>query len=125
MNEAPGSPAGRSRKSAASAGRQAASTYLQQLLLKPGQYRQAWERYVIRTRPGSINQLAVAEVLARYLSSQEPAAAPVRPLQMKDTVSRALSGRLLAGQRLSYSSPHSSSVATRLTGCGGSGTGPR
>jgi len=103
VNEAPGwragssgRPAGSPGKQAGSAGRRAASAYLQQLLLKPGQYRQAWERHVVRARPGSINQLAVAEVLARYLGSQGPSDAALRPLQMKDTVSRALSGRMLS-----------------------------
>jgi hypothetical protein len=120
-----------------SAGRRAASDYLSQLLLKPGPYRRAWERHVVRSRHGSINQLAVAEVLAQYLSAQhvsaqhlsaqhlsarhlsarhlsaqhvsaryQPAqqlsaqhgfgAGEVRPHQLKDTVSRALTGRLLS-----------------------------
>ncbi|MGO8956385.1 MAG: hypothetical protein ACLQFR_03275 [Streptosporangiaceae bacterium] len=93
MNEAPGSP-GSVGRPARSPGRQAASAYLQQLLLKPGEYRHAWERYVVRARPGAINQLAVAEVLAQYLRTREPA--DLRPLQIKDTVSRALSGRMLS-----------------------------
>ncbi len=102
MTEAPGSPsspgkpAGSPGREAGSAGLQAASAYLQQLLLKPGEYRQAWEQHVVRARPGSINQLAVAEVLARYLQSQAPDDAALRPLQIKDTVSRALSGRMLS-----------------------------
>jgi hypothetical protein len=85
-----------------SAGRRAASDYLSQLLLKPGPYRRAWERHVVRSRHGVINQLAVAEVLARYQSAQHvsgrhvTAAASVQPHQLKDTVSRALSGRLLS-----------------------------
>lgn len=83
-------------------GRKAASDYLQQLLLKPGRYRQAWEQYVSRERRGTINQLAVAEVIARHLSSapRSPADVDVTPHQLKDTVSRALTGRLL-GQALS------------------------
>jgi hypothetical protein len=76
-------------------GRRAASDYLRQLLLKPGAYRHAWERHVVRTRPGTINQLAVSDVLARYLSASGRAAA-ILPHQLKDTVSRALSGRLLS-----------------------------
>ena len=101
MNEAPGSPPGSPRSPAGSAarpadspGRRAAADYLQQLLLKPGEYRRAWERHVVRARPGAINQLAVAEVLAQYLRSQQ--SSDLRPLQMKDTVSRALSGRVLS-----------------------------
>ena len=82
---------------AQSAGRRAASDYLSQLLLKPGPYRRAWERHVVRSRHGVINQLAVSVVLARHLSAQHPpAAGPVQPHQLKDTVSRALSGRLLS-----------------------------
>jgi hypothetical protein len=79
-------------------GRRAASDYLQQLLLKPGTYRQAWERYATRERQGTINQLAVAEVLARHLRSapRTPADADLTPHQIKDTVSRALTGRLLS-----------------------------
>jgi hypothetical protein len=80
-----------------SAGRRAASEYLSQLLLKPGPYRRAWERHVVRSRHGVINQLAVAEVLARHLSAQQPSVAgAIQPHQLKDTVSRALSGRLLS-----------------------------
>jgi len=84
-------------------GRRAASLYLQQLLLKPGAYRQSWERYVSRERRGTINQLAVAEVIARHLWSvpRIPADAEVTPHQLKDTVSRALTGRLLSRPALS------------------------
>jgi len=83
--------------------RRAASHYLQQLLLKPGAYRQSWERYVSRERRGTINQLAVAEVIARHLWSapRNPADAEVTPNQLKDTVSRALTGRLLSRPALS------------------------
>jgi hypothetical protein len=86
---------------AQAAGRRAASDYLRQLLLKPGSYRQAWEKHVIRARHGSINQLAVAEVLARHVARSGGAqASAVLPRQLKDTVSRALSGRLLSRQML-------------------------
>ncbi len=83
-------------------GRRAASDYLRELLLKPGGYRRAWEQYATRERRGTINQLAVAEVLARYLqSAPRPAAHPtVTPHQLKDTVSRALTGRLLSRSAL-------------------------
>jgi hypothetical protein len=83
---------------AARDGRRAASDYLQQLLLKPGSYREAWEQYVSRERRGTINQLAVAEVIARHLWSAPRSAsdAHVTPHQLKDTVSRALTGRLLS-----------------------------
>jgi len=80
-----------------SAGRRAASDYLRQLLLRPGVYRRSWEQYVVRSRPGAINQLAVAEVLARHLSAKAGSSSgPVLSHQLKDTVSRALSGQLLS-----------------------------
>jgi hypothetical protein len=87
---------------AQAAGRRAASEYLRQLLLKPGSYRLAWQKHVVRARHDAINQLAVAEVLARHLSAASggPGAGwsgtDVMPHQLKDTVSRALSGRLLS-----------------------------
>jgi hypothetical protein len=84
-------------------GRRAASDYLQQLLLKPGSYRQSWEQYVSRERRGTINQLAVAEVIARHLWSapRGPGDVDVTSHQLKDTVSRALTGRLLSRPALS------------------------
>ncbi len=87
----------------AATSRRAAAAYLRQLLLKPGGYRRAWEQYVIRARRDSINQLAVAEVLARHLWSapRSPADAGVLPYQLKDTVSRALSGQMLSRPSLS------------------------
>lgn len=75
-----------------------AAAYLRQLLLKQGSYRRLWEQHVVRERPGEINQLAVAEVLAEHLWSYPRNAgdADVMPRQLKDSVSRALSGRLLS-----------------------------
>jgi hypothetical protein len=78
--------------------RQAASEYLRELLLRPGRLRRTWEQYSERTRQGQVNQLAVAEVLARHLW-QHPRRRgddEVLPRQMKDTAARALSGRLLS-----------------------------
>ena len=85
------------------AGRRAAASYLHELLQRPGAYRRLWEQHVVRARPGEITQLAVAEVLARYLWSypRVPGDADVLPHQLKDTVSRALSGRLLSRSALS------------------------
>ncbi len=79
-------------------GRGAASAYLRQLLLKPGSYRQSWEQHVLRARREEVNKLAVAEVLARHLHAapRSPADARVLAHQLKDTVSRALSGELLS-----------------------------
>jgi hypothetical protein len=79
-------------------GRGVAAAYLRQLLLKQGGYRRLWEQHVVRERPGEINQLAVAEVLARHLWSypRHGGDSDVMPRQLKDSVSRALSGRLLS-----------------------------
>ncbi|HEY7145381.1 MAG TPA: hypothetical protein VH637_14155 [Streptosporangiaceae bacterium] len=84
------------------AGRRAAARYLAELLLRPGRYRRLWEKYAERTRPGEINQLAVAEALAHHLWDFPRAAsdADVLPRQLKDTVARALSGRLLSRSTL-------------------------
>jgi hypothetical protein len=80
------------------AGRQAAGRYLRELLLRPGRYRQLWESRAERTRPGAINHLAVADVLARHLweSPRASGDSDVLAHQLKDTVGRALSGRLLS-----------------------------
>jgi hypothetical protein len=87
----------------AAAGRRAASAYLRELLQRPGAYRRLWEQHVVRERSGEITQLAVAEVLARRLWSypRVPGDVDVLPHQLKDTVSRALSGRLLSRSTLS------------------------
>jgi hypothetical protein len=84
---APGDPA-----------RQAAAEYLRELLLRPGRPRRTWEQYAERTRPGQVNQLAVAEVLARHLwhHPKRPGDRDLLPRQLKDTAARALSGRLLS-----------------------------
>src|SRR5215469_11205112 len=83
--------------------RQAAAAYLRELLLRPGRYRRRWEQYAERSRPGQVNQLAVAEVLARYRWSHPRADgdADVLPRQLKDTVLRALSGKMLSRATLS------------------------
>lgn len=89
--------------SAASAGRRAASAYLRELLQRQGIYRRQWEQHVVRARPGEINHLAVAEVLARrlWIYPRGTGDADVLPHQLKDTVGRALSGRLLSRSTLS------------------------
>jgi hypothetical protein len=80
------------------AGRRAAGNFLHELLARQGPYRRLWEREVVRSRPGEITQLAVAQVLARYLWSHPRATGDVDalPRQLKDTVARALSGALLS-----------------------------
>jgi hypothetical protein len=85
-------------ESAAPTGVQAAAAYLRELLLRHGKYRRKWEQYAERSRAGQVNQLAVAEVLAHYLwehprASKDP---DVLPRQLKDTTSRALTGKLLS-----------------------------
>ena len=84
--------------SAGAGARQAAAAYLRELLLRPGRFRSAWEQYAERSRPGQINQLAVAEVLARHLWNYPRRAgnSDILPRQLKDTASRALSGKLLS-----------------------------
>jgi hypothetical protein len=79
-------------------GRRAAAQYLRELLTHQGPYRRRWEQHVVRSRPGEITQLAVAEVLARHLWDHPRVAgdADVLPRQLKDTVARALSGTLLS-----------------------------
>lgn len=78
--------------------RHAAAEYLRELLLRPGRPRRAWEQYAERTRHGQVNQLAVAEVLARHLwrHPRRPGDGDLLPRQLKDTAARALSGRLLS-----------------------------
>ncbi len=77
---------------------QAAATYLRELLLRPGRARRKWEQYSQRSRMNQVNQLAVAEVLAQHLwlNPRKPGESDLLPRQLKDTVSRALSGKLLA-----------------------------
>ncbi len=79
-------------------GGQAAAAYVRELLLRPGRYRRKWEQYAERSRVGQVNQLAVAEVLAHYLWEHPRAQGDVDvlPRQLKDTASRALSGKLLS-----------------------------
>ena len=84
--------------SAAPTGAQAAAAYMCELLLRPGRYRRRWEQYAERSRAGQVNQLAVAEVLAHYLWEHPRAKGDTDILarQLKDTASRALSGKLLS-----------------------------
>jgi hypothetical protein len=90
-------------ESPSSAGRQAAASYLRELLYRPGRYRRLWEQHAVRIRAGEINQLAVAETLASYLWNNPRAAGhgDVVAHQLKDTVARSLTGRLLSRGTLS------------------------
>jgi hypothetical protein len=89
-------------EAASDAGRRAAASYLLELLQRPGAYRRLWEQHVVRARRSGITQLAVAEVLARHLWSypRGHGDADVLPHQLKDTVSRALTGKLLSRSTL-------------------------
>src|ERR1700732_3307309 len=89
---------GRPGDSAVPTGVQAAASYIRECLRRPGRYRRKWEQYAERSRVGQVNQLAVAEVIAHYLGQQPRAqgAWDVLPRQLKDTASRALSGKLLS-----------------------------
>jgi hypothetical protein len=80
--------------SATPTGAQAAAAYLRELLLRPGRYRRKWEQYAERSRLGQVNQLAAAEVLARYLREHPRASGDVdaAPRQLKDPAARALCG---------------------------------
>ena len=80
----------------------AAAEYLRDLLLQPGRHRQRWAQYAERTRSGEINQLAVADVLAHYLwdHPRTPRDLDVLPRQLKDTVMRAISGKVLSKSAL-------------------------
>jgi hypothetical protein len=82
----------------AKAGRRGAAAYLRGLLAQSGRYRGRWEQHTLRSGPGEITQLAVAEVLAHYLWTHPRVSADkdVVARQLKDTVARALSGSLLS-----------------------------
>ncbi|MBO0836928.1 MAG: hypothetical protein J2P28_15675, partial [Actinobacteria bacterium] len=80
----------------------AAAEYLRQLLLKPGPYRDAWQRLSTRPRDDVINQLAVAEVIAgqQDAARRRPGAGQVLPYQVRDVVSGALFGGILTAETL-------------------------
>src|ERR1700745_947769 len=71
---------------------------MRELLLRPGRYRRRWEQSAERSRVGQVNQLAVATVPAQSLGEHPRGQGDVDvlPRQLKDTASRALSGKLLS-----------------------------
>jgi len=82
-------------------GQRAAAEYLRQLLLKPGPYRDAWQRLSTRPRLGVINQLAVAEVIVgQHHVPGQFGQSKVLPYQLRDVVAGALSGALLSEDTL-------------------------
>jgi hypothetical protein len=80
----------------------AAAEYLRHLLLKPGAYRAAWQGHVARPRTDVINQLAVAEIIASHLTSGHPSDASMKPYQLREVVSGALSGSQLSTETLGW-----------------------
>lgn len=78
-------------------GVQEAAAYLRELLVRPGAYRQRWERRAERPRKGEINQRAVCKVLARQLWEE---GLDLSEASLKDRVSRALRGDVLSPETL-------------------------
>jgi hypothetical protein len=64
------------------------SAYLRMLLLRPGDYRNRWERHAARPDPGLIDVPAIAKVLAETETA-------TRPVEFDETVRHALDGTLL------------------------------
>lgn len=83
---------------ARSSGARQAALHLRELLLRPGQYRRRWEQFVERSRPGELNQHAVAEVLAEYLWDHPRVERDreVQARQLKDTVNRMVTKKMLS-----------------------------
>ena len=84
------------------AGQRAAAEYLRQLLLKPGHYRETWQRRVARPRDDVINQMAIADIIVDHLrlAPGRPGDTTMMSYQLRDTVSGALSGSQLSMQTL-------------------------
>jgi len=83
-------------------GQRAAAEYLRQLLLKPGPYRDAWQRRVANPRDDVINQLAVAELIAGQPRTARDGRSEshMEPYQLREVVAGALSGGLLSDDTL-------------------------
>jgi len=77
---------------------------LTQLLAGTEEYRARWLRSMRRRSNRSVHQGAVAQVIAEYLweSGQAPESDVELPRRLKDTVSRALSGQVIAPTTLSW-----------------------
>src|SRR5450759_2067685 len=85
-------------------GQRAAGLHLRQLLLRPGPYRDQWERHAHDAPPEEIRQEAVCTVIAEYLyETGEHDESDTRLARtLKDRVSRAVSGRGLSLQTLRW-----------------------
>src|SRR5262249_41113768 len=83
-------------------GQRAAGLHLRQLLLRPGPYRDRWERLARDARPGEIRQDAVCQVIADWLQDTGERGDTDTGLArtLKDRVSRALGGRGLSLETL-------------------------
>ncbi|MCL6538089.1 MAG: hypothetical protein K6T28_05855 [Acidothermus sp.] len=75
-----------------------AAAYLRRLLNEPGPYRRRWQQHALRLRGNSINQAAVAQVLARRLweAGERDEEHADLPRELKDRVARALRGEVLS-----------------------------
>jgi hypothetical protein len=92
------------REPAEGAGIRGCAAVLTQLLAGGEEYRARWLRSMRRRSSGSVHQGAVAQVIAEYLweSGQAPEGDVDLPRRLKDTVSRALSGQVIAPTTLSW-----------------------
>jgi hypothetical protein len=90
--------------SSAWSGPEVAAELLRFLLARPGAYRNQWMRRVGRARAGQISQAAVARVIADYLMATGGLVAPDGQghRQIKDRVYRALSGKSLTHDTLTW-----------------------
>lgn len=85
-------------------GQRAAGRQLRTLLLQVGLYRDRWAAAARRVDADALNQAAVCQVIADYLydTGQYPDTAVDLPRQLKDKVSRALSGQKLSPDTLRW-----------------------
>src|SRR6266566_795758 len=79
-----------------------AGAYLRQLLGKSGPYRDRWEPRARRPRPGAIDDLAVARVLADHLSTVDGRAKEGLPPRLRRAVSKAIAGQVLDPRMLHH-----------------------
>jgi hypothetical protein len=85
-------------------GQRAAGLHLRQLLLRPGPYRDRWERLARDAGPDEIRQDAVGQVVAEHLQETGERGETDTNLArtLKDRVSRALGGRGLSLETLRW-----------------------
>ncbi len=85
-------------------GQRSAGLHLAVLLRQPGPYRDLWEKTSLTTPPGGINQAAVCQVIAEYLwdAGERPETDLELARQLKDRVSRALSGKGISPETIRW-----------------------